>query len=334
MTTAPEESEKDFKARMILECSKEVIEFKKTEKPTEKQLRDLMKKYEDKIYERFIKKPAVNASANLDVANLDVRHSFTGDASFLTNYNKLLRGYRDETNFNTQKLPYEVKMPSQIGIYQPKNQFPIEHRSYSDTQANSKYYFPQDHDFDQYSVEATGNVYNNKPINDISNMQSRLLAQYMRPGLSDPYNQDVETNLFRNSAAFLASQPNITSSFGTSQQNFAPHELLYQINPQQQQQTPNNIPPNTVSFSPNRQRSPVKYETPALNKPASVYFSPTKREQPPHHEEPVPEPPIIHPEPLGFDQYKKPNFSSSKLQRDEKTAQFNLQYQMLHSFKN
>ena len=100
-----------------------------------------------------------------------------------------MRGYRDETNFNTQKLPYEVKMPSQIGIYQPKNQFPIEHRSYSDTQANSKYYFPQDHEFDQYSVEATGNVYNNKPINDISNMQSRLLAQYMRPGLSDPYNQ-------------------------------------------------------------------------------------------------------------------------------------------------
>jgi len=37
------------KARMILECSKEVIEFKKTEKPTEKQLRDLMKKYEDKF---------------------------------------------------------------------------------------------------------------------------------------------------------------------------------------------------------------------------------------------------------------------------------------------
>ncbi len=34
---------------MILECSKEVIEFKKTEKPTEKQLRDLMKKYEDKF---------------------------------------------------------------------------------------------------------------------------------------------------------------------------------------------------------------------------------------------------------------------------------------------
>jgi len=335
-----EESEKDFKARMTLECSKEVFELKKTEKPTEKQLKDIMKKYENKIYERFVKKPVVASTDNYDTANLDIRHSFTGNASFLSNYDKLLKGYRDETNFNAQKLPYEVKLPSQIGIFQPKNQFPVQKKNYSDTLANSKYYFPEDHDFDQFAAGNTGNIYNNKPTNDISNIQSRLLSQYMRPGLSDPYNQEEEIySSFQNSGAvasgaLLNSQQNMPSSLKINQQNFVPQELLYQTNFNQANSSAGMA--RTVSASPNRSRSPVKYETPALNKPM-IYFSPTKKDQPVVREEPVaPVLPVVNPVPVedkDFGRYKKPNFSSSRAQRDEKLAQYNSQFQMLQSVK-
>ena len=94
-------------------------------------------------------------------------------ASFLTNYNRLLRGHRDPTNFNPQQVPYDVKMPHEIGTYHPKNQFPTENRNYIDTQANSKHYFPYDSDLHQNQ----NNIYNNKPINDISNQQNLYLTQ-------------------------------------------------------------------------------------------------------------------------------------------------------------
>ena len=95
-----------------------------------------------------------------------------------------MRGYKDETNFQQhQHLPHEVKMPSELGTYQPKNLFSHDQKNYVDTHANSKYYFPQDYE-PQYT---NTNIYNNKPINDISNQQNLYLSQFERPGLADPY---------------------------------------------------------------------------------------------------------------------------------------------------
>lgn len=103
--------------------------------------------------------------------------------SFLTNYNRLLRGYRDEKNFNPQQVPYEVKMPQDLGTYYPKNQFAPDNKNYVDTQANSKYYFPQD--FEPHYNR--NNIYNNKPINDIGNQQNLYLSQNFKPPGTSPF---------------------------------------------------------------------------------------------------------------------------------------------------
>lgn len=179
-----------------------------------KKLTKIMKSYEDKIYERFIKKTAINTidkkNEKEDPMNASVKYPFVGDASFLTNYNRLLKGYQNEANFQQQQqqFPHDVKMPSELGIYQPKNITPHDQKSYVDTHANSKYYFPQDYE-PQYT---STNIYNNKPINDISNQQTLYMSQFDKQGLVDPYSS--QQNFGQNSLYNTQSQGNLRNSGG------------------------------------------------------------------------------------------------------------------------
>jgi len=84
-------------------------------------------------------------------------------------------------------------MPSELGIYQPKNITPHDQKSYVDTHANSKYYFPQDYE-PQYT---STNIYNNKPINDISNQQTLYMSQFDKQGLVDPYSSQQVMSLIK-----------------------------------------------------------------------------------------------------------------------------------------
>jgi len=143
-----EESDQDFQKRLVNECTDEVFLIKGTTTADVKKLTNIMKKYEDKIYERYNKRTTVGIiekkNEKEDLINARMKYPFVGDAIFLTNYNRLLRGYKDESNFQQhQQLPYKVKMPNELGIHQPKNLISPDQRNYVDTHENSNFYLPQ-----------------------------------------------------------------------------------------------------------------------------------------------------------------------------------------------
>jgi len=110
-----------------------------------------------------------------------IRYPFVGDAryfkliigssfSFLSNYNRLFKGYNEVTGFNLQQYPqYNVKSPEELGLMQPPNQFAPPNKNYTDPYANSKFYYP----YDQSQFYSP--IYGSKPINDITNQQNIFL---------------------------------------------------------------------------------------------------------------------------------------------------------------
>jgi len=143
-----EESDQDFQKRLVNECTDEVFLIKGTTTADVKKLTNIMKKYEDKIYERHNKRTTIGTiekkNEKEDLINARMKYPFVGDATFLTNYNRLLRGYKDETNFQQhQQLPYKVKMHNELGIYQPKNLISPDQKNYVDKHENANFYLPQ-----------------------------------------------------------------------------------------------------------------------------------------------------------------------------------------------
>jgi len=194
-----QETDVDFQKRLVQECTDEVFQVKPTDKPIDdmKKLTNIMKKYEDKIYERFIKRTTVktldkkNEREDLaNVANASIKYPFVGDASFLTNYNRLNR----EGNLGQQQASYDFQMHHQQQIHQHPQQMPNDfgysnprnmmspERNYVDTQASSKYYYPQD-----YQTQYNANLHINKPVTELPNQQSLFPNQFDRPGMADPY---------------------------------------------------------------------------------------------------------------------------------------------------
>lgn len=153
-----------------------------------------MKKYEDKLYERFIKRTTVrtldNKKEKEDLANSvnsSIKYPFVGDASFLTNYNRLLR----EGNVSQQQVPYDLQMqqqqqqaPNNFNFSNPQNFLPPHHenRNYIDAQANSKFYYPQD-----YQPQFSGSPHRNKPVTELPGQNNLFPSQFERPGFNDPY---------------------------------------------------------------------------------------------------------------------------------------------------
>ncbi len=119
----------------------------------------------------------------------------------MTNYNRLNREGNIPQN---QQIPYDYQMqmqqqqqqqiPNNMNFSSPQNFMPPplhENRTYIDTQANSKYYYPQD-----YQPQYSGSPQRNKPVSELPGQTNSFPSQFDRSGpglglgfggINDPY---------------------------------------------------------------------------------------------------------------------------------------------------
>lgn len=85
------------------------------------------------------------------------------------------------------QMQQQQQIPNNMNFSNPQNFMPPpplhENRTYVDTQANSKYYYPQD-----YQPQYSGSPHRNKPVSELPGQTNLFPSQFDRPGgINAPY---------------------------------------------------------------------------------------------------------------------------------------------------
>jgi hypothetical protein len=189
MANDPITRDTEFEKRLVDECVREVCSFKNWKDMEYKDFKNVMKKYETLVYDKYVKNLYVKAADIKDNTPPDfilqqVKFPFVADANYQFGKLKVMKNMQDDPSFIQQNPNWTKPFPDPFANanFNQTGQQPLPFgKNYSDINGTTKFHHPSEDDMPLFNW----NIYPNKPINDITNQQ--LMYQRNQPtGLNPP----------------------------------------------------------------------------------------------------------------------------------------------------